>query len=54
MLGLRPAGPVGLAATRRVLAATASLLGPAAAVGQARERLARLAGTQQAVGERTE
>jgi uncharacterized protein (DUF2236 family) len=35
MLGLRPAGPAGIAATKAMLAATA-------AVGQARERLARL------------
>ncbi len=54
MLGLRPAGPIGIAATRRVLGATAALLGPAAAVGQARERLARLEGSQQPVGGRTE
>jgi hypothetical protein len=42
MLGLRPPGPAGLAATRAVLASTARLLGPASAVGQARERLARV------------
>ena len=43
MLGLRPGGPAGIAATRAVLSSTASLLGPAAAaVGRARERLARL------------
>jgi uncharacterized protein (DUF2236 family) len=42
MLGLRPAGPAGVGAVRAMLAATATLLGPAAAVGQARERLSRL------------
>jgi uncharacterized protein (DUF2236 family) len=54
MLGLRPAGSIGIAATRRVLGMTAALLGPAAAVGQARERLARLETTQQPVGQARE
>jgi hypothetical protein len=42
MLGLQPAGPIGRAGTRLVLAATRGLLGEAAAPGQARIRLAAL------------
>ena len=52
MLGLRPEGRFGIAATRTTLGLTARLLGPAAAVGQARARLERL-DAQQAVGERS-
>jgi uncharacterized protein (DUF2236 family) len=54
MLGLRPAGPVGIAATGAMLAATARLQGPAAAVGQARARLSALPDaerTPRAIGE---
>ena len=43
MLGLRPAGAAGRTATRVMLRSTAALLGEAAAVGQARIRLAALA-----------
>ncbi|MDH2442678.1 oxygenase MpaB family protein [Amnibacterium sp. CER49] len=43
LLGLTPPGPIGQAGTRTILAGTAALLGPAAAVGAARTRLAALA-----------
>ncbi|MDQ1530993.1 MAG: hypothetical protein QOE37_1098 [Microbacteriaceae bacterium] len=48
MLRLRRAGPARLAGTRWMLASTAALLGPAAAVGQAHARLAALATAERA------
>lgn len=44
LLGLRGAGPVGVAATRALLRSTAAVLGPAAAEQTGRRRVARLRG----------
>lgn len=50
LLGLPAPGPIGVASTRAVLAATSALLGSASAEQMARRRVERLTGSQDAVG----